>query len=1011
MNNFEPRHLREMIVVDVYSTANDRIFIQLVETGTDTGEFCGYAFTDPETSEPDDSTLYVQPNEELRAKYQDRYDKEEVSETIALVDPNGRIFDSTTGDLLNGIQVSVVHADTGAPAEVYGHDGLSRYPSQLITGELIVDESGREYNLTDGEFLFPLMAPGHYRLELEPPPGYTVPSLATNFDGLENSPFVINGASYSLAFELDGTGVVTFDVPMDPASEVILEKTAGVTTAAIGDFVPCTLKVTNAEPTGSRLVIRDTPARGLKLIRSSIHIDGRSATDDEIRLTGNYFEVRPAVIPSGQTVTIDYVMEVAAGTKNGLNRNTAIAHNGLGLAMSNTADVSILVYEDLLRSTSTITGRVVEESCGPLPDPDAEQTGIPGVRIYLETGEYVVTDENGFYHFEQVEPGTHVVRLDDGVLPPGVQPLSCGDGKAKNAQFVDLMGGVVGQSNFSLERSVDVEEMVAVQGFNESIEHKKYGQAWLDTQAPATRWVYPDPSRTPSTGSINIGIQHSPDAHIELRLNGKALSSGNFSGMLVSTNGETAISKWRSVDIQDGQNTLVAVMLDANGHETGRLTEDIWYIEEVTRARVLEENSQLVADGQSNPVIAVRFTDDGGRPVHSGRIMSVNVEPPYKLDTSGDIAGDIGISRSLADDGGVAVGNDGIAEVCLEPTLETGMVTLRVELDNGRVERLRAYLKPVPRPWIVVGLAEIGLGEGAPGADGLSGDGDTENTGNAPDEIDPFVDGRLALYAKGEVGNGWQATIAVDTKKRRGDFDQGFNREIDPSASYNLFGDNSYQQQDAASRYPVYAKLEKDKFQAMFGDYNTDLQETELARYSRELSGLKIVQEKDTYGISLFAAETNQGFNSDELAADGTSGPYQLSVAPILGQSETVTIETRDRLRPDRILDQRVLQRYLDYDLDYRTGLLVFRAPLDATDNAFNPNLIVVDYETSEDSERHITAGGRATTRLRDGDIELGATLVHEGGNTGNASQKSDLIALDMTVSVSDRTEIRAEYA
>ena len=1001
---------REVITVNVTGEAGDSILIELIESGPDTGEFWGYVVTASQPTSVDDELLTVQAKEKITARYEDRFDAQEVSQSVALVDPNGRIFDSTTGALLNGVLVSVVHADTGAPAPVFGLDGYSVYPSQLRTGDQITDASGRIYDQGDGEFLFPLMPPGRYRLEIEPPPGYTYPSIATNFDGLANSPFVISGASYHQEFTLDGTGPVVFDIPMDPSSQVTLEKSADVSTAAIGDFVPYVIRVTNSQDTGARLIIRDTPPRGFRVIPGSVRLDGLDAEDDQIRLSGTQFQVIPPVIPPGQTLELTYAMEVAAGAQNGLNRNRAIALDGLGRPLSNAAETSIFVYEDLLRSTSTIAGRVTEGVCGPDTDlgDEAAEKGIQGVRIYLETGQYVVTDENGFYHFEQVPAGTHVVRLDDGVLPAGVQPLSCGTAKQRSAQFVDLHGGVVWQADFQLERAeipvlAETDEAI----FNDSTEHKRFDRAWLDAQSPGRSWVYPDPSRTPSTKSVNIGVKHGPGETVRLLLNDAPLVTPNFAGSELSSNGQLAISRWRSVDIEDGQNRVSAIISDASGNEVERLNTELWYVENVTRARVIEADSEFIADGQTEPVIAVRFTDDGGRPVHAGRIVGVDIEPPHQLKTSGEV----GIDRSLQDAGGVAVGPDGIAKVRLQPTLETGLATIRIELDNGRVERLRTYLKPKPRPWIVVGLAEVGAAQGAPLSDGSDGDGGVSSDGLTTGEIDPFIDGRIAVYAKGQIGDGWQATLAIDTDKRRGEYDQGFNREIDPSAAYNLFGDDSYQQHDAPSRYPIFAKLEKNRFQALLGDYNTNLQDTELSKYSRNLTGLKIVQESERYGVTLFAAETNQAFNTDELPADGTSGPYRLSVAPVLGQSETVTLQTRDRLRPDRILSERVLQRYLDYDLDYRTGRLIFRLPVNATDPSLNPNVIVVDYETSELSERHITAGGRVSGKFADGALEVGMTAIHEGGSAVASGQESQLYGVDLTWQISEETQVRAEYA
>ena len=159
------------------------------------------------------------------------------------------------------------------------------------------------------------------------------------------------------------------------------------------------------------------------------------------------------------------------------------------------------------------------------------------------------------------------------------------------------------------------------------------------------------------------------------------------------------------------------------------------------------------------------------------------------------------------------------------------------------------------------------------------------------------------------------------------------------------------------------------------------------------------MHEGERYSVSAFAAETNQGFQREELAADGTSGPYQLANRDILRNSETIILETRDRFRPDQIIERRSMARFADYEIDYQLGTIIFRHPVNATDASFNPNVIVAEYETSADSERNITAGGRVAVRFNDGRIEIGGTFIHEAGSDATANAESELYGVDLYVS------------
>ena len=313
------------------------------------------------------------------------------------------------------------------------------------------------------------------------------------------------------------------------------------------------------------------------------------------------------------------------------------------------------------------------------------------------------------------------------------------------------------------------------------------------------------------------------------------------------------------------------------------------------------------------------------------------------------------------------------------------------------------YLEPEKRDWILVGLAQGSL------AHNTISNQSSPLAGNAAEDL--VTDGRVAFFAKGLIKGSWLLTLAVDTDKRRGNRDGDFNTEIDPNAYYTLYGDRSYNDFEGASRYPVYLKLEKKSFYAMFGDYNTNITEGKLTRYSRHLSGIKSEYLGKSFQVTGFAAETNQGFTKDELAADGTSGPYYLSNVPVIANSETITIETRSRTRPDQILETRTLIRHLDYTLDNLTGEIIFRLPVDVSDSGFNPNVIVVDYETSQDAERNTTFGGRVQKQIMNGKVQIGSTFVHEGGNSNMAGGEADMIGADVVAQVADGTEVRAEYA
>ncbi|HSG64027.1 MAG TPA: hypothetical protein VLD39_03470, partial [Gammaproteobacteria bacterium] len=271
---------------------------------------------------------------------------------------------------------------------------------------------------------------------------------------------------------------------------------------------------------------------------------------------------------------------------------------------------------------------------------------------------------------------------------------------------------------------------------------------------------------------------------------------------------------------------------------------------------------------------------------------------------------------------------------------------------------------------------------------------------------DYYDDGRLAFFAKGRV-KGAVLTAAFDSEGEHDDPEDPFLGVIDPDRYYTLYGDNTEQRFDAPSRERLFLKIERDAFIAMVGDFETGMTITELSRYSRTLTGFKSEQIGERVSYTAFAAETDQSFVKDELRGDGTSGPYELSRRSIIAGSDKLTIEVRDRFRPDRILTSRTLGRHFDYDIDYESGVIYFREPIASRDVSFDPVYIVVDYESRDASDSALLVGGRAALRIGDAGSEVGMSAIREG--TGGA--EGTLIGTDLLLRFGSANELRAELA
>lgn len=522
----------------------------------------------------------------------------------------------------------------------------------------------------------------------------------------------------------------------------------------------------------------------------------------------------------------------------------------------------------------------------------------------------------------------------------------------------------------------------------------------LESLQPGISMLLPKKSFQPAILASKVAIQHAPDQTVALYVNGSLADALNFEATVVNRRQTVAVSRWRTVTLQAGKNVLRAVITNPDGTPAKTLTRTIYFTGVPIRGVLDLEASHLVADGQTRPVVAVRLFDRTGNVSRPGMVGGYRVNPPYRSwwdvekERENELVA-IGEREST-----YRIGADGIALIELEPTTRTGELTLNLKFENGREQKIRAWLKPAARDWILVGF-----GEGTAGNTTIS---DNAVAAAAAGEFDGYYDeGRVAFFAKGQIKGEYLLTLAFDSDKRRSDNRDRFNTVIDPNAYYALYADKSEQRFEAASQRKIYVKLERSQFYALFGDMNTGLSVTELSRYERRFNGFKSEFRGNNVGYSVFAAESDQTFVRDELRGDGTSGLYQLSRTPIIANSDIVRIEVRDRFDSSIVISNTTLSRFLDYTLDPLTGTLFFKRPIASRDTDFNPVYIIVEYETANTSAADLIAGGRGSLRVADGRVEIGITHVTDKAQGAAA----DLTGADLRWQISDQTVLRAEIA
>ncbi|MEA3064380.1 MAG: hypothetical protein QOJ27_819, partial [Sphingomonadales bacterium] len=617
----------EAIEVIVRARSGDSETLTVYETAADSGRFAGFIQTVqiPPPPAGDDCRLSVEPGDLLTVESlsADHRTTAATATLNVLADPFGYVFDSFDGKVISGTRVTLIDNSTGQPAQVFGDDGDAAYPSTVTSGGTVTDSHGTVYNFSPGLYRFPLIRPGAYRLRVEPPPGYSAPSvrLPAEMAGLRTPggrPFTIVDGSYGRPFALSGPEPVRISIPLDgPRAPIRLVKEASRTLAEPGDAVAFTIAVRNADArlgTGATRVTDLLPP-ALRLRPESLRVDGGPAAA-ELAGDGSSFTVTLATMAPGESRRISYMAEVKPGAAAGdaVNRAEAVADGGLG---SNVADAVVRIQRDSIAGRMTILGRVMDGGCGADP---AKAAGVAGVRVMLEDGSYAVTDRDGRYHFEGVRPGTHVVQLDDMTLPADRAAAEC-ERSSRSAgrafsRFVDGRGGALKRADFRLVETAPRESRAAPArprpAAMSNAEAAGAERDWLAGQEPGVGWLFPEPDHNPRAPLVRVAIKHRPGQTVRLLADGKPVDPVAFEGSRKNAAGTVAVSLWRGIPIDGRQATLTAEVRNADNSVAETLRRVVRYGASPMRAELLRDRSVLVADGVSRPVLAVRLTDRDG---------------------------------------------------------------------------------------------------------------------------------------------------------------------------------------------------------------------------------------------------------------------------------------------------------------------------------------------------------------------------------------------------------------
>ncbi len=322
----------------------------------------------------------------------------------------------------------------------------------------------------------------------------------------------------------------------------------------------------------------------------------------------------------------------------------------------------------------------------------------------------------------------------------------------------------------------------------------------------------------------------------------------------------------------------------------------------------------------------------------------------------------------------------------------------------------------------------------------------TASGGNVSGSIEPLagddryddsflLEGRLAFYLKGKIKGKYLITAQADTQERevselfRGFWDadpQDVFRRLDPDAYYPVYGDDSTTYRDVDTQGRFYVRVDWDKSQALWGNYNTGITGTEYGQYSRSLYGgaLSWRSRRSTdlgeagSQLKVFGSEAQTAPGHSEFLGTGGS-LYYLKHTDVLPGSDRVVLEVRDGTtgRVERRID---LARGADYEIDEFQGRVLLTRPLSQITRENLPTLtrdtpldgfaqvLLIDYEyipNGFDADE-VTAGFRGKHWFGD-HVAVGATWIDEN----RAGDDYSLKGVDLTLQAGRGTYLKLEQS
>ena len=832
---------------------------------------------------------------------------------------------------------------------------------------------------------------------------------------LDGQPLAIAGG-FTLVREdvsIDNLADLAFNIPVFEEHGLEITKSVDQQRAEVGDVVTYHIEVRNPTVASvSNVIVRDHLPDSFHYVPGTARLRVGSAPQQEIEpeTSGGNLVFHLGDLAPGTGARLLYRVRIGANAREGDMENVAVGSgtfpNG-ERSDTGAAHATVRVGGGVFSTRQVIIGRVFE---------DVNRNGLfdsndkpaAGVRIYLTSGQSVITDSQGLYNFPALGDGSQVLALDPVTVPAGY--VLADGGTVAGRSWTRLLrtpvgGGAMLRQNFALVRSQAISDSSLAsapassssrdgQTNESSVTADKTTTVKNDSSAKAKApagqsSAFADkqkaPKASPSTptvaGTYEFASEETIDAialdtvqvlspaadsvvmapalevaarvtlrsTVKLEVNGEKISDKNIGTTRLDQKNQVATFTFVSIGLRPGPNRIRVTPISPDG-KSGRAQElTVIGRGPVQRLEVVPEKTAIEAGGRDSTIIRILAFDKWNNPANDNQ---VGIESSL---------GQLVRLKQRPDDDGVLVPGKVVPNADLPTDVGTrpedqahGQLVIPMENGEASVRLVGPAQTGEARLHVVAGQLEMEsmvriLPENRPTIMvGLA----EMSFGNAIPEVNLRGEqgnrrNRVSLFYSGRLGAQSALTLSYDSQRpinRTAGHDRLF--QSDPmDRVYPLYGDSSTRFEAAPSNSKLYARLDYKRSYAMFGDLDADMEQVPLAGYTRKLTGVKLHLENSGGDfVTVTGARPDTSFARDVFPAGGLS-IIQLGHGEILQGSETVAIEVRDRRNPEIIISRELLARSIDYNLDAMSGELFLLRIIPTFDSGLNLKQIVVTYE------------------------------------------------------------------